>query len=235
MYNKIMLLLTKSSETETGILEEKMAAEWERVRELLPKGTIHRRAIHLANDPTQQTAHAEEVQGTLPFDAVFEVGAPDTDLEKLMAAIKEIPKRLESFLELGKSAVIAGVEHLIIPGEDSLTIIFAIRRLQEMTPEAFYDHWLNKHAEVGRSIPNLRGYRQFHADAGATIEAARAMGVAVDDFDGVAQSYFKDVEDFLKIMSEPEMVQDAIDDEKNFIDHTRSPMGVYDVTWSGPA
>lgn len=233
MYKKIMLLLTKSPETGLETLEEKLNAEWTRVRELLPKGTVHRRAIHLADDPTQQTAHAEEVKGTPPFDAVFEVGAPDVAWEQLLAAIKEIPKRLESFLDLANSAVIAGVEHLIIPGEDSLTIVFAIKRLPGMAPEAFYDHWLNKHAEVGRSIPNLRGYRQFHADAAATIQAARATGVGLDDFDGVAQSYFKDVEDFLKIMAEPEMVQDAIEDEKNFIDHTGSPMGVYQVTWSG--
>lgn len=235
MYKKIMLLLMKSPETGTEILEEKLAAEWERVRGLLPKGTIHRRAVHMADDPTQQTAHAEAVQESQPFDALFEVGAPDADYDRLLAAIKDIPKRIEDSIDLANSTVIAGVEHLIISGEDAITIVFAIRRLPGMAPEAFYDHWLNKHADVGRSIANLRGYRQFHGDAAATKEAARATGVGLDDYDGVAQSYFKDVEDFLKIMSEPEMVQDALEDEKNFIDHTRSPMGVYDVTWNGPA
>ena len=76
----------------------------------------------------------------------------------------------------------------------------------------------------------LRGYRQFHADAAATLKAAEVMGVGISDFEGAAQGYFKNPDDFLRIMSQPE-VQEVIEDEKKCIDHSRSSVGLYHVAW----
>ncbi len=234
MYNKVMLMLMKSPDTDANMLEEKMAEEWERVKKLLPAGARHRRTLHLEDDPTQQIAHAAEATAAPPaFDATFEIGGPDIAWEELLPIIKEIPERFGGLVDIAKSAVVAGVEHLIIPGEDTLTIIFALRRLPGMTLEAFQDHWLNIHANFGRAVPNLMGYRQFHTGASANQDAASATGLGISDFDGVAQSFFKGVDDFLKIMSQPEVAKDAIEDEKNFIDHSRSSIGVYQVTGTG--
>ena len=236
MYNKIMLLLMKRTDVDANMLEAKMAEAWERVKKRLPTGVRHRRTLHLAEDPTQQIAHAAEATAAPPaFDATFEIGGPDVAWKALLPIVKEIPKHFGDVVDPAKSAVVAGVEHLIIPGEDKLTIIFALRRLPGMTLEAFQDHWLNIHANIGRSVPNLMGYRQFHTDVSPNLDSASATGLGLSDFDGVAQSFFKSVDDFLKIMSQPEVVKDAIEDEKNFIDHTHSSIGVYQVTGSGSA
>jgi hypothetical protein len=52
------------------------------------------------------------------------------------------------------------------------------------------------------------------------------------DFNGAAQGYYRDVKDFLEIMAQPEVTADAIEDEKNFIDHSRSVMGLFKIIGS---
>ena len=98
-------------------------------------------------------------------------------------------KRLGNLLDPARSAVIAGIEHIIIPGEQSLMLVFALRRLESLTSDEFHDYWLNHHAEVALTVPDLQGYRQFHAEADFTAEAADAVGVGITDFEGAAEGY----------------------------------------------
>jgi hypothetical protein len=46
---------------------------------------------------------------------------------------------------------------------------------------------------------------------------------AIYDFEGVAEGYYTDRDQFLRIMSQAEMTEAALEDEKRFIDHSRSP------------
>jgi hypothetical protein len=115
-----------------------------------------------------------------------------------------------------------------------LTLVFALHRLPSLSSEQFHDYWLNKHAEVGRAVPGLQGYRQFHANQEATKAAAEAVGVALSDFEGAAEGFYRSLKDFLEIMSKPEVAADAIEDEKKFIDHSRSVIGLYHVAWNMP-
>jgi uncharacterized protein (TIGR02118 family) len=231
MQKKIMLLLTQNADQRPGMLEPYLASEGQRIRGKLPKGSTHFRAFHIADDPIQQgVPTAQGNDATLVFDAIFEVSAPNTAWDKLLPVVQEIPIRLGNILDRSKSAVIVGSEHIIIPGEELLMIVYPLRRLPAMTSVAFHDYWLNNHAAIARTLPGLRGYRQFHADAEETSAAGKLIGVGISDFEGAAQGYFKNPEDFLSIMSQPE-VQVALEDEKKFIDHSRSPIGLYYVAW----
>jgi len=56
-------------------------------------------------------------------------------------------------------------------------------------------------------------------------------GVGINDFEGTAEGSYESLDDFLKIMSLPEVAQRALEDEKKFIDHSRSSIGLYHVAW----
>lgn len=233
MYNKVQLLLTLHQGKALNLFEAHLAEEGERICKLLPHGTRHLRGVRLSNDPTRQTAYAMELSGEQEsFDVVFEVGAEGADWSKLTSALNGITQNLAAWIVPLKSAVIAGSEHVIIPGECPLLLVYALRRLTSLSSQQFHDYWLNKHAEVARTIPVLRAYRQFHADEKATIEAAGELGIAIADFDGAAQGYYREIKDFMDIMTQPEVVADAIEDEKRFIDIPRSSMGLYRIVWN---
>jgi hypothetical protein len=228
----MMLLLTQNTDQRPGILEPYLASEGQRIRGKLPKGARHLRSFHLADDPTQQIAHASEMKKSPPaFDAIFEVAAAGTTWDQLIRSVEGIGDRLGGLINLSKSAVIAGTEHVIIPGEQPLMIIFALRRLDALSSMEFHDYWLHKHSKVALEVPNLKGYKQFHADPAATAKAAEALGVGINDFEGTAEGSFESLDDFLNIMSSPEVAQRALEDEKKFIDHSRSSIGLYHVAW----
>jgi len=119
---------------------------------------------------------------------------------------------------------------VILPGQEPLMLVLAIRRLATMTDAAYHDYWLNKHAKVARKVPILRAYRQFHANETATRDIAKGLSLGIADFNGTAQGYFRDVKDFQNIMAQPEVTADALEDERHFIDHSRSVMGLYRIT-----
>jgi len=161
---------------------------------------------------------------------VFEIGTPNGDLNKLATRLRDVVGHLSEWIEPARSAVIAGTEHVILPGQEPLVLVMAIRRLPTMTDSAYHYYWLNKHADVARKVPILRAYRQFHADETATRDIAKRLTLGIADFNGAAQGYFRDVMDFQNIMAQPEVTADALEDEKHFIDHSRSVMGLYRIT-----
>jgi hypothetical protein len=91
MFRKVQLLLARRPDKPLGLLEAHLASEGQRVRELVPDGGRHRRLFRLANDPTRQVAHGDEMAAAEPsFDAVFEVGGEEADLGVLVAAVKDV-------------------------------------------------------------------------------------------------------------------------------------------------
>lgn len=228
MYNKVQLLLTLSAGHSPDEVQGKLAAEGQRTLGLAPRGCQHRLALRLVDERIAQLAHAAATGAAPPsFDAVFEVGGEDADLGFLIASVKGFSERLDGWVEPARSAALAGVEHVIVAGSRPLVLVYALRRLPRLSSDAFHDYWLHTHAEMGRRVPGQQGYRQFHAFAEATRAASAAAGVALSAFDGVAEAYYQDVETFLALMARPEVSADALADERNFIDHTCSVMGLY--------
>lgn len=228
MYNKVQILLSKSNDMSSALLEENITSIARQCAAFLPQGTVCRSAIRLEDDPIRRIAHSKEFRGSSEsFDAVFEVGAEAGDLNQLIIPLRDIIEHLNQWIDPSRSAIIAGTEHVILPGEEPLLLIFAIRRPFRMTDDAYHDYWLNTHAKVARKVPVLRAYRQFHANEGLTQRIGKLLNIGITDFNGAAQGYYRDIEDFLDIMKQPEVTADAIEDEKKFIDHSRSVMGLY--------
>lgn len=228
---KVQLLLSVRTEA-LSVLESRMASEGQRIRGRLPSGSRHRRVMHLPDDPVRKVAHGA-VAGGAPLEAMFEVSHRDGGrIDELVTAVEEVPGRLQEWADPKTSAVVVGTEHVIVAGDEPFVLLYPLRRLPRLTHEEFTDYWLNTHADVARKVPDVQGYRQFHADPQTTAKAAQRLGVGLGDFDGVAEAYHSNLQTFNRIMSRPEVAEAAVADEKNFIDHDRSVMvGLCRVAW----
>ena len=93
-------------------------------------------------------------------------------------------------------------------------LIYCISKKPEMSVEEFQRYWREVHAPIAGAIPRLRRYVQCHV-VPATYDGSRSPG-----FDGAAELWWDSIEDLRAAMGTPE-VQAAVEDEKNFIDHSR--------------
>lgn len=97
-----------------------------------------------------------------------------------------------------------------------------------MTREAFKDYWVNKHAPFFMSKADAIGakkYVQSHTLDTPLNEGLRMSRGMLSEFDGVAEVWFESEEGLTDAMNSPEGRQIAaalIEDEGNFIDHSKS-------------
>lgn len=78
-------------------------------------------------------------------------------------------------------------------------------------------------------MPGLAGYRQLHTDPDSTGQVARRSGIGHSDFDGAASVRFSSLTALASTMAEREFAEAAYEDEKRFIDHTRSSLGLFEL------
>ncbi|HUO04717.1 MAG TPA: EthD domain-containing protein [Candidatus Binataceae bacterium] len=93
-------------------------------------------------------------------------------------------------------------------------IVYCITRLGGMSDEEFHRYWRDVHGPIAAKIPGCRKYVQSHA-------IPRAVGGRNPSFDGAAELWFDDWAALERAMTSPE-VRAAIEDERNFIDHSRT-------------
>lgn len=93
-------------------------------------------------------------------------------------------------------------------------LIYCISKLPHLTVEEFQKYWRETHGPIAAQIPGLRRYVQCH------VVPAVYGGPATPSYDGAAELWFDDMDAFRAAMRSPE-VKAAVEDEKNFIDHTR--------------
>jgi uncharacterized protein (TIGR02118 family) len=93
-------------------------------------------------------------------------------------------------------------------------LIYCISKKPEMSIEEFQRYWREVHAPIAAKIPGVRRYVQCHV-VPETYSGGTAPG-----FDGAAELWWDSMESMRAAFGTPE-VQAALEDEKNFIDHTR--------------
>jgi hypothetical protein len=103
-------------------------------------------------------------------------------------------------------------------------LIYCLRRLPHLSLEEFQQHWLEHHSQFGKQVKSLRRYVQIHALANDPIrEALKQAGASsVESYDGLAISWFDSLEAMQAELTKNPVVAAALEDEKYFIDHTRS-------------
>ena len=105
-------------------------------------------------------------------------------------------------------------------------LVFALRRLPHLSRQEFQRYWREQHAplvEKHRKALGIRRYVQLHTVETPVNEGLRASRQAPEAFDGIAELWF----DALELPATPEAAaaaQALLEDERRFIDHTRSPL-----------
>jgi hypothetical protein len=178
-------------------------------------------------DPIEGSAHGEAI-GPAPegFEAMVEA-AGDGSFPFLIDALAPIIDAVAEEADLARSTVIAGEHHLLAPNTGPYMMVFALRRPAGMSREAFFDYWANRHGPmITKGFGSRGSYYQLHGDDEATRAAATRFGVGVADFDGHAGGWLRDPS-VLGVSMRHEQAAAALDDERRFIEHSRSMLMVY--------
>ena len=93
-------------------------------------------------------------------------------------------------------------------------LIYCISKRPELSVEEFQTYWRETHGPIAGAIPGLRRYVQCH------VVPELYGREQQPSFDGAAELWFDDLEAMRAAMQSPE-VRAALEDEKNFIDHSR--------------
>ena len=111
-----------------------------------------------------------------------------------------------------------------------LKLTFCLRRLPTLSLAQFQDYWLNRHGPLVRSLqPALRmaRYVQLHRLDNDWADGMRKVRGAPDGYDGVAELWWRNDEDYLAGRRDPaarEAGRRLLEDEAKFIDLPRSPL-----------
>jgi uncharacterized protein (TIGR02118 family) len=93
-------------------------------------------------------------------------------------------------------------------------IVYCISRKPDVSDAEFHRYWKEVHGPIAARIPGVRRYVQSHA-------LARSREIRPADYDGVAELWFDDMDALLAAVGSPAALA-AIEDERNFIDHSRT-------------
>lgn len=99
-----------------------------------------------------------------------------------------------------KRASVVAVEHVVVEGETSPSMVKAIfiaSRLPGLTHEEFFRHWLEVHGPLAAKLPGLRRYVQNHA----LLQAYPLRGMT---HDGWAELWFDDLEALQRAYASPQ-------------------------------
>ena len=109
-----------------------------------------------------------------------------------------------------------------------IKFVMCITRHPDMTREAFADYWQNSHGPFFMENAHIMGARKYvqsltvDTPLNAGLRESRGM---MPEYDGVAEVWFDSVDALMAGMSSDEgqkLGSDLHEDEKNFIDHSRS-------------
>jgi len=166
-----------------------------------------------------------------PFDFAYQLSSSDgIVLPAMVDAIRSMANELGDAVNPSTAAVLIGKEIAITAGDGPIYNIMVLRRLPTMDHDEFMHHWFDRHASLGEGVAGVR-YRQNHIDSERTQALAANLGLSFVPMDGLTESYFDDLEAARAILSQEDVAVGAIDDEKKFIDHSRSQFAIYKTLW----
>lgn len=179
-------------------------------------------AYRLPDKALPSLAHAASAAPDLP-DCIVSTWAEDED--RLAAATASLVRRMQPLCADGSLLVVR--RHSVLPGRDAIRLFFGLRRLERLSLTGFHDYWLNRHAEIGRRLIPPYSYHQLHADPDLSARIADRAGIEPSSLDGIVEVHFPDVAALVTQLSRKEVAEEALADERNFIDHARSIFWAY--------
>ncbi len=111
-----------------------------------------------------------------------------------------------------------------------IKLVFCLRRQPQLTREEFQRYWRENHGPLVRknaAALRIQRYVQAHSSGGPITQALRASRGAPEEYDGIAEVWWRSEEDLAEATSsEPGRVagQELLEDERKFIDLAQSPL-----------
>lgn len=111
-------------------------------------------------------------------------------------------------------------------------LVYCLRKLDSLSLEEFQKYWFEKHAPLVRShreALKIRRYVQIHTLDDPLNKAYQKGRGRPDAYDGVAELWWDSLEDMQAAAATPEgkaAGKALVEDEKKFIDLSRSPLWV---------
>jgi uncharacterized protein (TIGR02118 family) len=111
-----------------------------------------------------------------------------------------------------------------------IKLTFALHRLPHLSRSEFQSYWREQHGPlVKKHAAALRicRYTQVHTIDHASNSALQASRGAPEPFDGVAEIYWESLDDLAEVLASAEGRELGLlllEDEKRFIDLSRSPL-----------
>ncbi len=209
----LVLLLRATDPSAVKSLED---AAVERLARQLPAGVTVDCTMNFANHLDRAAALVGDLAA---FERIVKEGLPPIELPvdassfdivltartshpgdpaDLVDAAAQLMAGLDALVDRERSAAVVGTEHVVVEGGGAVEFFYCIARKKQLSHEAFSDFWLNTFTAHSRHTPGKAGYNQVHADVDLTASAARAAGVTLDDFDGIAIEWFPSLDAFLE-------------------------------------
>jgi len=111
-----------------------------------------------------------------------------------------------------------------------IKMIYCLRRLPHLSREEFQRYWRETHGPLVQKHADtlhIRRYIQVHTGYDLLNDNMRASHGGPEPYDGVAELWWDSLEDLSPPTPSPERqkaTQMLFEDEKRFIDHSRSPV-----------
>ena len=111
-----------------------------------------------------------------------------------------------------------------------LKLSYCLRRLPHLSREEFQRYWRETHGPLvakHREALRIHRYVQVHAEPAAAQEALRASRGAPEEYDGVAELWWRSEADLAAALATEagrRAAQALLEDERRFIDLARSPL-----------
>ena len=177
----------------------------------------------LPDDALPALAHADGPDPSLP-DFILSLGEAGE-----AADVRQVLAPLLPLIDPARSTLAAFDRHVILEGRDRIRLFFGLRRLPTLTLDEFHDYWLHRHADYGRRMIPPYSYHQLHARPARAEALAAASGLAASTLDGGVEVDFPDIEARVRQRYRPDVAEEALADERRFIDHGRSMIWGYRV------
>ncbi|MEO1130650.1 MAG: EthD domain-containing protein [Planctomycetota bacterium] len=109
-----------------------------------------------------------------------------------------------------------------------IKLVMCLRRKPGMTRAQFLEYWRTQHAPLFMQFADVFGTKKYVQDYTLDSPLNRAMQTSrsmLEEYDGIAHVWFESEEALVAAMSSPEgqeLSARLLEDESNFIDHTRS-------------
>jgi hypothetical protein len=165
-----------------------------------------------------------------PYDAIVELVC-DGRSQQAQSDAQSVLGTLLTVTDAGKSTALICDEYCITSGYGPIFVGMALRRLRGLDHAAFMETWFGRHASLGQSVEGVR-YRQDHVLAEETAQLMSKLGLQGASLDGLTLSYFNSRNEAVELLSKKEIRENAIADERTFIDHSKSQFGLYQVVFN---